>query len=123
MDNLWQSEQRVAAKSFSESKRSFSLLSSDMATMTTDNTFTGMGRQGRICLPQCAHFPVKIADCDLKYCILKEKAKNSISGSNFFKNVFTNSGRETSLNDNLRNFYHPPFKKFCPPRLTPSTHR
>ena len=80
MDHLWQSEQRVAAKSFSESKRSFSPLSSDMAIIMTNNTLSGMGRQGGFASPKCAHFPVKIADCDLKYCILKENAKNSISG-------------------------------------------
>jgi len=80
MDHLWQSEQRVAAKSFSESKRSCSPLSSDMAIIMTNNTLSGMGRQGGFASPKCAHFPVKIADCDLKYCILKENAKNSISG-------------------------------------------
>jgi hypothetical protein len=51
-----------------------------MAIIMTNNTLSGMGRQGGFASPKCAHFPVKIADCDLKYCILKENAKNSISG-------------------------------------------
>jgi len=56
MDHLWQSEQRVAAKSFSESKGSFAPLSSDMAIIMTQNTLSGMGRQGGFCLPKLRSF-------------------------------------------------------------------
>jgi hypothetical protein len=39
-----------------------------------------MGSQGKNCFPSCPHFPAKIAAFGLKYCILKENAKNNISG-------------------------------------------
>jgi hypothetical protein len=41
-----------------------------------------MGSQGENCPPQSAYFSAKINDFHLKYCILKENAKSTTSGSN-----------------------------------------
>jgi hypothetical protein len=41
-----------------------------------------MGSQGEIASPNYTHFAAKIADFGLKYCILKKKGKNNVTGRN-----------------------------------------
>jgi hypothetical protein len=40
-----------------------------------------IGSQGGNCLPQSSYFLAKVNDFHLNYCILKENAKNTTSGS------------------------------------------
>jgi hypothetical protein len=36
----------------------------------------------KFAFPNCRHFLAKVVDFRLKYCILKEKAKNNVTGKN-----------------------------------------
>ena len=75
-----------------------------MGSMILREKYPFYKKKGKICqalfgLENSLSFQAKIDDFDLKYCILKENAKNNISGSNAFLLVFTHGVKGTSSND------------------------